>query len=548
MLNNLRKWSNFFPEKDDSIKSWLLILAISFLVFFPTLFATPFWDDWSFIFRNYELRAASSPFYFFSYNNLKAWPLFNSILWILYHTFYKKYFLYHLLSILIHASNGYLFFKILRRLDFQFAFLWSIVYLVHPSHVFVVAWIIQLKTLFSMFFFLLFLHFFIDYIKKKEKLYYFLYVLFFGLSVFTKSTTAVWGVFLFFCYPFFSRRIAFKRFIIWSLPLFLLSVTSLLFTVYQPHQRNFLYLFITTVFLLTLAVRYFSNIKKWGFYLIPLAVFLAVFRMSYNSSHFFLTVAPAFIYFFISCKYKNKIEHSFLYYFLSFAILFFTIRPDILLSILFVQLKIQNILLSIKNLLNYFLFSLFPFKNLLFHPSTFITKSSFEAFSLIAFLIGLISLARFLYKDHNIKALFSLFFFISLIYPFCGLFFIPIFSFSNFNPYWLSIPVSSFVLFGASCIHAKKLIVSILIYFLVITHLQTYQFINTERIFIKSIEKNPQSELQIVSLIEHYLFTEECFKALEVYDKNKKLKIMLEFNITQKIQNCHRIRRDYHAY
>ncbi len=165
---------------------------------FPVLFGGPIFDDHTLIFGDAGLIQSPSGFTFLDYKSFyfKAWPLSYVILWHLYQIVGTNFFIYKLINLTLHILNCLLAFKILSRLKFKFAFAVTLIFAIHPLQVETVAWIFQLKTLFSIFWGLLAINYFL-YLREK-KLKWFLYtipLIFFFLSLLSKISLIFLPVF-----------------------------------------------------------------------------------------------------------------------------------------------------------------------------------------------------------------------------------------------------------------------------------------------------------------------------------------------------------------
>jgi tetratricopeptide (TPR) repeat protein len=134
----------------------LLFMGLAFLVYAPALTAGFIWDDGRAITDNLALRSwhglwdiwtgQIEPDYF---------PLKSTVLWLVYQVFGARTSPYHILNVLVHATNAVLLWRVLRRLSISGALLAGLVFLVHPTHVESVAWVSECKNTLSLLFALL---------------------------------------------------------------------------------------------------------------------------------------------------------------------------------------------------------------------------------------------------------------------------------------------------------------------------------------------------------------------------------------------------------
>lgn len=98
---------------------------------------------------------------------------------------------YHWANILLHAMNALLVWQLLRRLAVPGAWLAAAIFALHPVQVESVAWISEQKSILSLFFFLLALLTWVQFVDERPKRlwrWYALTLLFFALALFSKTT------------------------------------------------------------------------------------------------------------------------------------------------------------------------------------------------------------------------------------------------------------------------------------------------------------------------------------------------------------------------
>lgn len=435
---------------------FFLFIAFSFIIFFPTIFGDPFWDDWVFIFkRSSDLMSASSPLVFFPGGAIdRAWPVFYAAIWFILKIFKEDYVYYHVLSLVLHGINGFLCWHILKRLRVNNSLLLAMLYVIHPLQLFTVAWIIQFKTILSLFFFFVSLIYLQNYFEKSKNFSLIWAIFFFALSVLTKSTTAAFGACLAVIYPLLNERKKYRKFIIYFLaPVIIVSTYSAVRTLWN------------------------YNIKEF------------ISKTESNTSYKGMTT-------------------------------------------------IDRVAISSKLFLRYASFIIFPYGgNHLFQAKTYLSYTSFEFLWVVAGIILFYFLFDYLIRNKLYAETFGLIFFCVTIIPFCGIFFIPIFSTTNFMPYWLSIPFVGLLPLISQLIKWQKVLILIVAILTIVTHTQSYGFIQTEDIFLDSIKISPQTEVFQVALIEHYIFTERCINASEAYDAFVKHFAPIA-SLTKKVKAC----------
>lgn len=191
-MSSLRKIIHYCPW------FWLFFLILTFLIFGKILsnfFVSDDWHwlwlakntawSWQILFSNYEgthLGGSYSPFLIVVYK--LVWPLFG-----------LHYFYYHLVSLLVHATNAWLVFlltnKILAVLAVKnkkkLSLAAGILFLLWPTQVEAVAWLAAWPHLWATFFYLLALLFYFKLKENRQLKFLFLSGCFFILALTTKE-------------------------------------------------------------------------------------------------------------------------------------------------------------------------------------------------------------------------------------------------------------------------------------------------------------------------------------------------------------------------
>ncbi len=176
----------------------LVLIALSFLFFWPSLFGAPIFDDNVFIFQSDQFIKAPNPFVFWSRTSgfTRSWPLNYSLLWCIYQVFGDHYIAYKLINLFLHTLNAFLIIKTFRTFDAKGAFFAAFIFLIHPMQVETVSWIFQFKTIISVTFFLITFQLLIRFLYFNSKISYFISLIFFYLSL-ASIITAIMTPFLF---------------------------------------------------------------------------------------------------------------------------------------------------------------------------------------------------------------------------------------------------------------------------------------------------------------------------------------------------------------
>ena len=137
-----------------------LLVAMTVTIYLPAMHGQFVWDDLLYITENPRvvspdgLRGIWVQVGAEDYRP-QYYPLTLSVFWLEYQLWGAKPFGYHLVNVLLHALNAVLLWRVLRLLRLPGAWFAGTIFAVHPVHVQSVAWISELKNVFSMMFFLL---------------------------------------------------------------------------------------------------------------------------------------------------------------------------------------------------------------------------------------------------------------------------------------------------------------------------------------------------------------------------------------------------------
>jgi hypothetical protein len=504
--------------------SFFILFSIVF--YFPIFFGRPFWDDYAFIFANSRMEMiADSPWHLLPGGwASKSWPIFYGMMWGMFHIFKTHFWLYHFASISLHGVNCFLIYRLLKHFNIRNYFILSLFFLVHPSQLFVIGWIIQFKTILSMFFFLIMVNMLIKYYNRFFTRDLLLSYFFFTLSIFSKSTTATFAGFLFIAFPYLSKPLGTKNYLLKILlPFCLLSGISIFRTALPFH----LY-------------KYFDLNK--------------IEKININPAK----LKPKEIEKFDSEKYRIETSHGEA----DFSNLPVPISREIIYSEINVQ-KAKEVLNFEKNHLNpgeqyfndlsffdkfvlttksffrYHFYLFFPNNiNYIFHEKTNLNYFSYEFLELFIGLILIYHLLKFLYFRKLFTEMYGYLFWLCSLLPFCGLVSIPIFSFSNFIPYWLTIPLIGILPLISRLIPSTKVLSAFVVVFALYTHYESYSFLHPENFFKQAIIHSPKNEIYRIALIEQYTNELQCSNAEKVYSDFKENEFTRFFCLELKIKNC----------
>ena len=181
--------SSWIPQ--DWLLGLFLVLAV-ILTYLPVWYAGFIWDDDAHVTR-LDLRswAGLGRIWFVLGATHQYYPLVHSIFWVEHWLWGDGPLGYHLVNILLHALSALLLVKILRRLEVPGAWLAAAIFALHPVQVETVAWITELKNLESLFFYLLALLAWMNFVDEPDRSWWHCYGLALAaylLSLFAKTT------------------------------------------------------------------------------------------------------------------------------------------------------------------------------------------------------------------------------------------------------------------------------------------------------------------------------------------------------------------------
>jgi protein O-mannosyl-transferase len=208
----------------------LLILIVTALLYTRALQnGILSWDDHWHITDNGDIKSLAL-------SNLKA--IFSSYYLNMYHPFVTlsfafEYYLfglnsavYHATNVILHLTNIVLVFYFVMRLSNRrdLALIVACLFGIHPMHVESVAWITERKDVLYACFYLLALIHYVRYVQKEGNKYYWLSLLMFICSLFSKSTAVTLPLILLVVDFYLNRKIT-KQVVLEKIPFLLCAVT-----------------------------------------------------------------------------------------------------------------------------------------------------------------------------------------------------------------------------------------------------------------------------------------------------------------------------------
>ncbi len=168
-----------------------LIVLLVFLAYLPALHGGFVWDDDEYVTNNPLLTAPDglSRIWFTMDSPSQYFPLTYTVFRIERSLWGLNPAGYHLINILLHAINALLVWLLLKRLSVPGAWLAAALFALHPVQVESVAWIAELKSILSLFFMLLTLFCWIEFVGERlKRFWYWLALVFYALALFSKTT------------------------------------------------------------------------------------------------------------------------------------------------------------------------------------------------------------------------------------------------------------------------------------------------------------------------------------------------------------------------
>ena len=196
---------------------FLLSFLLMFGLYSSSLNGGPLFDDFFYIF-NYEPVIGNISYWSVFKNN--AWPLSISAEKIIFSMWKENYFYFHLINLLFHFLNSYILFKVVEKLQIPLPRFIFFLFLLHPSNVIAVSWMIQLKTLICFTFCFSSIYFFLQALEDKR--YYALsWILFFFSTLSKSASLPIAAIFLVYSY-----KKKGKGQLLWLIPFLLIASYS----------------------------------------------------------------------------------------------------------------------------------------------------------------------------------------------------------------------------------------------------------------------------------------------------------------------------------
>ncbi|HLX68162.1 MAG TPA: glycosyltransferase family 39 protein, partial [Verrucomicrobiae bacterium] len=184
------------PAVNGDKRNWiigLLLVAAVIIAYHPAWHGGFIWDDDAYVTGNKLLWSSDGlRRIWFSFDSPSQYfPLTYTVLRLEYSLWGLNPTGYHWVNILLHAANALLLWQLLRKLNVPGAWLAAGIWALHPVQVESVAWVTELKNVLMCFFFLLALLAWVEFVEgepQRKWLNYTLAIVFYALSLFSKTT------------------------------------------------------------------------------------------------------------------------------------------------------------------------------------------------------------------------------------------------------------------------------------------------------------------------------------------------------------------------
>jgi len=178
-----------------------VIIAAGLWIYWPALHGDWLWDDNLYITDNSSLRSFHGLWdIWFTAPTTDYWPLNSTLLWIEWHLWGNAPLGYHVCSLLLHLSSGFLIWRLFDRLGLRFSWLGGLLFVVHPLAVESVAWIAETKNALSLPLFLLSCNAWLDAEEKKPGSYLKSILYYLAAMLAKTSTVMLPAVLLLYCW------------------------------------------------------------------------------------------------------------------------------------------------------------------------------------------------------------------------------------------------------------------------------------------------------------------------------------------------------------
>jgi tetratricopeptide (TPR) repeat protein len=213
------------------------ILVATFLVYRPSLYGAPVWDDDAHITKP-ELQSFYGLYriWFELGATQQYYPLLHSAFWLEHRLWGDSAFGYHLLNLFLHMASVTLLYFVLKRLNIPGALLAAAIFALHPVMVESVAWISEQKNTLSAIFYLSAMLFYLNFDQSRQRSHYLAALALFLLGLMTKTVIATLPAALLVIFWWQRGTLSWKRDVHPLIPFFALGAAAGLLTAWV--ERN----------------------------------------------------------------------------------------------------------------------------------------------------------------------------------------------------------------------------------------------------------------------------------------------------------------------
>jgi len=216
-----------------------VILAATFIAYFPATSAGYVWDDNELLRENRLVHVGDGLYRFwFTTEAPDYWPLSSTTFWLEWRIWGDHPLPYHVFNILLHALSAVLFWRVLKRLNLgePGAFLAALIFAIHPVMVESVVWISERKTVLSMVWYMLAVLAYLRFEDRGLKRDYGLAILAAAAALLAKTAVVMLPMILLLLI-WWRRGTLTWRDIVRTAPFFLLSLILGLVTIWFQHHN-----------------------------------------------------------------------------------------------------------------------------------------------------------------------------------------------------------------------------------------------------------------------------------------------------------------------
>jgi hypothetical protein len=211
----------------------LLLILVTILAYLPALRAGFIWDDDYHLTQNPNMVGVDGLWKIWSTPASQYYPLTSTTFWVERQVWGLTPWPYHLVNVLLLATNAALLAMVLRRLGVPGAWLAAAIFALHPIHVESTAWVTELKDMQSGVFYLLAAGAFLRAVsvERVEARRYVVSLVLFVLAVLSKTSTVMLPAVLLLCLWWRDGRVPWRR--AWVVvPFFAVSAAAGLYTIW----------------------------------------------------------------------------------------------------------------------------------------------------------------------------------------------------------------------------------------------------------------------------------------------------------------------------